>query len=104
MDNNEFLKQQHDAVLRMREMKSRSTNPDISNKSPVCNKNKTPPQKAEQKKAEYNNSTFMPDLQIPFLDKIFNDADAMLIIGLLLILMNEKADKRLLFALVYILL
>lgn len=41
---------------------------------------------------------------IPFLDSIFENGDMTIIIGLLLLLMSEKADKKLLFALVYILL
>ena len=40
----------------------------------------------------------------PFLDSFFENGDMTVIIGLLLLLMNEKADKKLLFALVYILL
>ena len=42
-------------------------------------------------------------LNIPFLDSLSSDGDMSLILGLLLILMSEKTDKTLLFALVYIL-
>lgn len=42
-------------------------------------------------------------LDLPFLDMFAKDGDLSLIIGLLLILVSEKADKKLLFALVYIL-
>ena len=41
---------------------------------------------------------------LPFLDMLNIDGDLPLIIGLLLILFSEKADKKLLFALIYILL
>ena len=41
---------------------------------------------------------------MPFLDMLNIDGDLPLIIGLLLILFSEKADKKLLFALIYILL
>lgn len=44
-----------------------------------------------------------PSFEIPFLNSLLNDGDSSLIIGLLLILMSEKADKLLLFALIYIL-
>ena len=46
---------------------------------------------------------FLSGLDLPFLDIFSKDTDVALIIGLLLILMSEKADKKLLFALVYIL-
>lgn len=51
-----------------------------------------------------HNNSFLGELNIPFLDNILKDGDSTLIIGLLLILMSEKSDKMLLFALVYILL
>ena len=41
---------------------------------------------------------------LPFLDLLGSDSDLPLIIGLLLILFSEKADKKLLFALIYIML
>lgn len=43
-------------------------------------------------------------LDIPFLKNFTGSGDTALILGLLLILISEKADKKLLFALVYILL
>ena len=43
-------------------------------------------------------------LDIPILNRLKTDGDLTLILGLLLLLLNEKADKRLLFALLYILL
>ncbi|MGN0493946.1 MAG: hypothetical protein ACI4F7_09890 [Acutalibacteraceae bacterium] len=61
-----------------------------------------PPQQAQLN--ETKNGGLLSGLNLPFLDMLTNDGDASLIIGLLLILMSEKADKKLLFALVYILL
>ena len=55
-------------------------------------------------KAENKGLGILSGLNIPFLDMLAGDADVSLIIGLMLILMSEKADKKLLFALVYILL
>lgn len=55
-------------------------------------------------KTENKSAGFLSGLNIPFLDMLAGDADVSLIIGLMLILMSEKADKKLLFALVYILL
>ena len=49
------------------------------------------------------NSGLLGGLDLPFLDMLTKEGDVSLIIGLLLILMSEKADKKLLFALVYIL-
>ena len=58
---------------------------------------KTPPQKPQQ-------NNLLGGLDIPILNRIKADGDLTLILGLLLLLMNEKADKRLMFALLYILL
>lgn len=52
---------------------------------------------------ERNGGSLFGGLNLPFLDMFSKDGDASLIIGLLLILMSEKADKKLLFALIYIL-
>lgn len=83
MDQNDFKAEQQAAVQRMREMNSRR-------------KEEMPPQ---------NNikQTHQEGFSIPFLDSFLKDGDSSLIIGLLLILMSEKADKMLLFALIYIL-
>ena len=43
-------------------------------------------------------------IEIPILNRLKTDGDLTLVLGLLLLLLNEKADKRLLFALLYILL
>lgn len=51
----------------------------------------------------HQSSSFL-GLDIPILSQLKNDGDLTLVLGLLLLLLNEKADKRLLFALLYILL
>ena len=43
-------------------------------------------------------------LNLPIIDNLKKDGDMTLIIGLLLLLLGEKTDKKLLFALIYILL
>ena len=63
----------------------------------------TAEKKPEIKKDSNQSSGILSGLNIPFLDMLAGDADVSLIIGLLLILMSEKADKKLLFALIYIL-
>ncbi len=70
--------------------------------TPLLNTNSVEPQNHVRKSSQ--KSIFPKGLNIPFLDNIMSDADTALIIGLLLILMSENADKKLLFALVYILL
>ena len=90
---NDFIKQQQSAVERMREMNSRSAFANTQNTAPP--KKKPPPKQKE-------NSLF-GGLNIPFLDSLSTDGDMALILGLLLILMSEKTDKTLLFALIYIL-
>ena len=64
----------------------------------------TAEKKSEIKKDSNQSSGILNGLNIPFLDMLAGDADVSLIIGLMLILMSEKADKKLLFALIYILL
>ena len=88
LTENDFLKQQQSAVERMREMNSRSA---------------FKPQKQPQKPQKSQNNNILGSLNIPFLDSLSSDGDMSLILGLLLILMSEKTDKTLLFALVYIL-
>lgn len=89
MNEKEFMRERQAAVERMKEMNSRSQNP----------KSSSPPKTAASKTSDKQSNSF----NLPFLDMISQDGDSTLIIGLLLILMSEKADKMLLFALVYIL-
>jgi hypothetical protein len=49
-------------------------------------------------------SNLLGGLNLPFLENLKTDGDLTLILGILLLLLSEKADKRLLFALIYILL
>ena len=59
----------------------------------------------EKKQARKNGSfDLLNGLNLPFSDMIKNDGDISLILGLALILLSEKSDKKLLFALLYILL
>lgn len=126
MEDNEFARQSKEAVEKMREMSSRAAgNNRGQNMPPVPpfvrlqgNRQNTPPRKSntpptetavpvnkpEAIKNDNQSSGFLSGLNIPFLDMLSKDTDVSLIIGLLLILMSEKADKKLLFALVYILL
>jgi len=116
MTQNDFFNQQRAAVERMREMKNRSS---INNKSQTPNtpfdgikpgnpaKTSNTDESKEKNKINHYNSANENlknnSLQIPLLDKFLKDKDAVLIIGLLLILMSENADKMLIFALIYIL-
>jgi hypothetical protein len=86
MTANDFDKYRNQAI----QMNARSTNKEQQTK------------KENQKTKPINNTPL--GLNIPVLDFLSTDKDAALIIGLLLILMSEKSDKMLLFALVYILL
>lgn len=62
----------------------------------------TPQKPPPPPKPQPNNSLL--GLDIPILNRLKTDGDLTLVLGLLLLLLNEKADKRLLFALLYILL
>lgn len=117
MNENDFLKSQQDAIARMREINSRSVYNTPHKMPPVPsfvktqntsrqqnpnNPPKTPPK--TEAKANLTENSILPKGTFGFLDKIITDTDTTLIIGLLLILLSEKADKKLLFALIYILL
>lgn len=93
MSPNEFSRQQQEAIDRMREMNKKSTNPQADTAVHTQPKTQPKPQ----------NSQGGLGLELPF-GNLFNDKDTALILGLLLILYGEKADKMLLLALVYILL
>lgn len=94
MNQNAFSKQQQqEAIRRMREMNARSTS----------NHKKTPPPEPPKKPEPPKSSSILDGLNLPFLDSLKKDGDATLILGILLLLFSEKADKRLLFALIYIL-
>jgi hypothetical protein len=86
MNENTFQKQKQDAIRRMKEMNQKS-------------EGEPPPPKPPEK----SNSVF-GGINLPFLDNLKSDGDATLILGILLLLFSEKADKKLLFALIYILL
>ncbi|MEE1238387.1 MAG: hypothetical protein UHO61_00485 [Acutalibacteraceae bacterium] len=122
MEDNEFARQSKEAVEKMREMNSRSINSKGQSMPPVPsfvrlqgNRQNTTSQRPQQntpapkiseaeiKKNYSKNTGILSGLNIPFLDALSKDTDVSLIIGLLLILISEKADKKLLFALVYIL-
>ncbi len=89
MSDADFLKQQQRAVEQMKEMNSRST-------TKTGSRTENPKQQSSGIKPNH-----IP--QLNFLN-FFKDKDTALILGLLLILYSENADKRLLFALIYILL
>ncbi|MBE6777444.1 MAG: hypothetical protein E7542_04965 [Ruminococcaceae bacterium] len=89
MTKNEFENRRLEAIQKMKQMNSQSTH-----KEPEPIKKPQPP----------NQTSVLSGLGLPFLDNLKSDGDMTLVLGLLLLLLSEKADKRLLFALVYILL
>ena len=89
MDQNEFLKRKTLAAEQLIKMNKNS-------------QKENTPFKKEPLKNEA--SSFLNGINIPFLDLFKTDSDFALILGLLLLILGEKADKRLLFALIYILL
>ncbi len=93
-DNAEFLREQQRAVEQMRRMQHQSALP-------------TPPfvqfpnaEKPQSPLPKRQNG--LPNFDL--LDRLKSDPDMALIGGLLLLLWNEKADRRLMLALLYILL
>lgn len=132
MNDNEFMRRQREAVEQMREMNSRAvptgagqSMPPVppfvkvqGNRQNRSNSSQPSRQSAQQHSENTPSPTSLPrtepmsraknsgllgGLDLPFLDMLTKEGDVSLIIGLLLILMSEKADKKLLFALVYIL-
>ena len=108
MSNNDFMRRRQDAVERMREMSRKAAESSAQPMPPM------PPfvrlQNRENQASPAANEKYLPHTRkgglssLPFLDMLNIDGDLPLIIGLLLILFSEKADKKLLFALIYILL
>lgn len=101
MDNNEFFLKQQEALQQMREMNSQAKIKDSLTQQAEPTQTQKSNNFAKQNK-EYDAAQNL--LNIPFLNNLFKDGDSTIIIGLLLILMSEKSDKMLLFALIYILL
>ncbi len=93
-DNTDFFIERQKAVERMREMSNRKT-PPVPDFIKLNEKQKT------ENKSQNEKQNFA--INLPFLKEISNDSDISLILGLALLLFSEKADKFLLFALVYIL-
>ena len=99
MNERDFLNQKRNAVEKMREMNARAQNGG-RNAPQKPNRTDNRTQKAPPKQS----GNPFSGLGIPFLDNITRDSDSAVILGLLLVLWSENADKRLLFALLYILL
>jgi hypothetical protein len=89
MKNQSFNPQHAEAIKQMKELQKRSIYKESEPKA-------APTQKPR--------NSLLGGFNIPFLDSLKTDTDLTLILGILLLLLSEKADRRLLFALVYILL
>lgn len=125
MNQDEFIRQQNAAVERMKEMNRRSVpgsssqpmppvppfvrlqGSDLGNSENFSEKGfESPSKKNQPQKNTLNHkkgNSFLGELNLPFADIFSKESDISLIIGLLLILMSENSDKKLLFALIYIL-
>lgn len=126
MSDNDFMRRRQDAVERMREMSRKAAESSAQPMPPMPpfvrlqnRENQVQSQgfAASQQSVQTgpqaspaSNENSLPHTRkgglssLPFLDMLNIDGDLPLIIGLLLILFSEKADKKLLFALIYILL
>lgn len=99
MNQKEFLSRQQAAVEQMRAMRARADT--VSQKSGAEQKQPEKREKPPEKKPAVGFET--AGFNIPLLNKLMSDSDTTLIVGLILILMGDDADKMLLLALVYIL-
>lgn len=126
MSDNDFMRRRQDAVEIMREMSRKAAESSAQPMPPMPpfvrlqNRENQPQSQgsaASQQSVQTgpqaspaSNEDSLPHTRkgglssLPFLDMLNIDGDLPLIIGLLLILFSEKADKKLLFALIYILL
>ncbi len=126
MSDNDFMRRRQDAVERMREMSRKAAESSAQPMPPMPpfvrlqnreNQAQSQGYAASQQSVQTgsqaspaSNEDSLPHTRkgglssLPFLDMLNIDGDLPLIIGLLLILFSEKADKKLLFALIYILL
>lgn len=126
MSDNDFMRRRQDAVERMREMSRKAAESSAQPMPPMPpfvrlqnmeNQAQSQGSAASQQSVQTgpqaspaSNEDSLPHTRkgglssMPFLDMLNIDGDLPLIIGLLLILFSEKADKKLLFALIYILL
>ena len=116
MENNSFSEEQKRAIERMREMNKRSSfaREDVHKMPPapafvqikkeIKNEEKPPFEPFFESKGNTSKSNGFLPFGIPPVTALLNDSDTCLILGLLLILMQEKSNKLLLFALIYILL
>lgn len=123
MSDNDFMRRQQDAVERMREMSRQAVESSAQPMPPmppfvrlqnrenqVQSQGSAASQQSVQTGPQASPASNEDSLRkgglssLPFLDMLNIDGDLPLIIGLLLILFSEKADKKLLFALIYILL
>lgn len=126
MSDNDFMRRRQDAVERMREMSRKAAESSAQPMPPMPpfvrlqnreNQAQSQGSAASQQSVQTgsqaspaSNENYLPHTRkgglssLPFLDMLNIDGDLPLIIGLLLILFSEKADKKLLFALIYIML
>ena len=100
MNEKEFLLQQQAAVEKMRETSARARFKSGNQNQSAVHHN-SPPQNTAPNTAF--NLSAAKNQDFPVLEWLKN-GDTALILGLLLLLFSENADKRLLFALIYILL
>lgn len=126
MSDNDFMRRRQDAVERMREMSRKAAESSAQPMPPMppfvrLQNRENQPQsqgsaasqqsvQTDPQASPASNEDSLPHTRkgglssLTFLDLLNIDGDLPLIIGLLLILFSEKADKKLLFALIYILL
>ncbi len=116
MSKEEFMRQSEAAIRRMREINSRAEVKSTPHKMPPTpafvqtnvksNKSTVQEEKQTTTNNEYSRIKMQQQnspIKLPFLEIFKGDSDMPIILGLLLLLMSENCDKRLLFALLYIL-
>ena len=110
MNQQSFNHTKQEAIKRMQEMQAKSMykKPEKAQQN-IPKPTKPPPQQPQQsppppQQPQQADGNLFGGFNLPFLESLKTDSDLTLILGILLLLLSEKADKRLLFALIYILL
>lgn len=107
-DNNDMRKMQQEAIRRVQEMQSRARSLSSSSAKPAAKDSDSPPsnfseEQAEQKHVQPLSALNSQNGNLPSIfENLMQDSERTLILVLILLLVSEKADSELIFALMYL--
>ncbi|MDD6490144.1 MAG: hypothetical protein PUG48_10100 [Clostridia bacterium] len=114
MNENDMKRMQQEAMRRAKEMQSRAKSDNQNTQDISANSKQEPPTQTEQKNHEIHHNSnsqkstpehshHSENIVDNVFDVLMKDRDRTLILSLILILMDEKADNSLILALLYLL-